>query len=465
VKRPGFAVVAAVFVALAVIGPGTLAAQDSTAPQSDTPAALRLLIAHAESLAEENADGVAARSAALAAALAAARAARAAFYPGVSASASGAYLLNPPAGLTLAKGSFAALPFPIPSQDLAVVQKASDLYYQGTITFKQPIVAWGKIRAAVGLADLEAQAALAERDGARLDAGREANRAYYSVKLAAESEAILGELRALAASIVADRQASLDEGLGTREELLSAKADLADLDARIVDAEEGAASAQENLAALTGLPAGTRIEAVSAYRSKLPALDEGRIEDASRFSSTDWKAAGIRLKEASKRIDLAKGSSPFLPDLAFFASLDATGPQSTWTGTWTWDLSLGLSASVDLFDGGAAAAKIDQARAERAVAEAALRGARTEARLAARRAIQAAREAEAALERAEAREAWAAEALKNARASARNELLSRQNLNAAAIREAGARLDLASARYTLEEALADLERIAPGGLE
>ncbi|MDA8426598.1 MAG: TolC family protein, partial [Treponema sp.] len=101
----------------------------------------------------------------------------------------------------------------------------------------------------------------------------------------------------------------------------------------------------------------------------------------------------------------------------------------------------------------------------RAAAEAALRGARTEVRLGARRVVQAVREAQAALARAEAREAWAKEALKNARASARNELIARQDLNAAAIREAGTRLDLLSARYTLEEALADLERLAPRGLE
>ena len=298
-KRPAFAAVvavAAVAAALTILRPGALGAQDATPSPSIRQAFLRLSIAEAESLAEHNADSVRARTAALDAALAHARVATAAFYPNVSASASGAFLLNPPAGLTLAKGSFATVPFPIPSQDLVVVQNADNSYYQGNITFKQPIVAWGKIRAAVDLAELEAQGALASREGARLDAAREANRAYYAVKLAEESGVILAELRTLAASIVADRQASLDEGLGTRERLLSARADLADLDARIVDAREGAASAQESFAAIAGLPPGTKIEAVSEYRPAPVALTDAAVEGAALASSTDLTNAGLRLR-------------------------------------------------------------------------------------------------------------------------------------------------------------------------
>ena len=416
----------------------------------------------------KNADLVTARAAALDAALDSARAAKASFYPSISASASGAYLANPPLGLTVDKGSLGELPLnpaiPLPSQDLVIVQNAKPWYYQGNVTFKQPIVAWGKIRATVDIADLEVQAALASHDGARLDAMREANRAYYTAKLALDSEAILAELRSLAVSIVSDRQASLDEGLGTREALLSARADLADIDAKRVDARENAATSLESLALLTGLPSGTEIAAVSDYRSALPALADEKLEAAALASSTEGRTAGVRLREASRKIDLAGGSSPFLPDLAFFASLDASGPQSPWTDTWTWDLSLGLSVSVDLFDAGAAAARIEEAKAERSAAAAALHGARTDARLAVRRAIQAAREAQAALERAEAREAWTAEALKNARSSAQNDLGSRQELNDAAIQEAGTRLDLVSARYALEESLADLDRLAPGDI-
>jgi outer membrane protein TolC len=466
-KRSEVCVLIAACCALMAFGMVQERAQEAEKPA----AALRLSIAEAEALAEKNADPVRARSAALDAALGAARSAKASFYPSVSASASGAFLVNPPAGLTVSKGALGSIPLPpptgpipLPSQNLVIIQNAENMYYQGNITFKQPIVAWGKIRAAVDIADLEVQTAMVAQDGARLDAVREANRAYYSAKLALESEGILTELRALAASIVTDRQTSLDEGLGTREKVLSAQADLADIDAKIVDAQESAASGLESLSSLTGLPLGTKIVPSSDYRSTLPALVEDRVEAAALASATGSKSAAVMLKEASRKIDLARASSLFLPNLAFFASLDASGPRSTWSDTWSWDLSLGLSASVDLFDGGAARAKIQEARAGRDAAAAALHGAQNEVRLAARRTIQAARTAQAALIRAEAREAWAAEALKNARSAMQNDLTSRQELNAAAIQEAGARLDLLSARYSLEESLADLERLAPGDI-
>lgn len=467
--------------ALLVVPGAWTAAQDATqaatatgeapAPAPSGAQTIRLSIAEAEGLAQKNSDEVRARAAALDAALGAVNVARASFYPKVSASASGAYLVNPPAGMTLAKGAFGTTTIPglgsfeTPPEDVVVVPEAADTYVKGNITFTQPIVAWGKIRAAVDMAAFAAQASLAVRDGAKRDAAREANRAYYSAKLARDSAPILNELHDLATAIVADRQASLDEGLGTRERLLSAEADLAAIEDQIVQAREGAQSALESLAALTGLGEGAAIDTVSDFRSRLPDIDEKRLKTAATSSSAEWQSSGARFREASRAVDLERGSSVLLPDLAFFASLDASGPRSGWTNSWTWDLSLGLSLSVDLFDAGASAAKIEEARSQRDAAAAALRGAETSARLSARRAVQAAREAEAALRKSEAHALWTAEVLKNARSSAENQLASRQELNSAAIQDAAARLDLLSARYAFEEALADLDRLAQGELK
>lgn len=457
--------------ALAAQGLGAAASGAPTGDSVPGAAPLALSIAEAQALARKNADEVRARAASLDAALGAVKAAKAAFYPKISASASGAYLTNPPAGMTLSKGAFGSMTIPgvgtidIPSEDVVVVPTASDTYVKGNITFTQPIVAWGKIRAAVDIAAFEAQASLALRDGARRDAEREANRAYFSAKLALESGTILGELRRLAASIVEDRQASLDQGLGTRERLLAAQADLAGIEDRIVEAQEGASSALASLEALTGLPDGAAIRTVSDFRSQLPPLDEAGLKAAAVSASAEWQSADAHLREAERAVDLQRGSSVLLPDLAFFASLDAAGPHSGWTNSWTWDLSLGLSVSAELFDAGASAARLDQARSQRDAAAAALRGAETSARLAARRAVQAAREAAAALQKAEARAAWTAELLRNARSSAESQLTSRQDLNGAAIQDAAARLDLLSARYTLEESLADLDRLAQEGAQ
>jgi uncharacterized sporulation protein YeaH/YhbH (DUF444 family) len=98
-----------------------------------------------------------------------------------------------------------------------------------------------------------------------------------------------------------------------------------------------------------------------------------------------------------------------------------------------------------------------------ASAQAALQAAGKAARLEARRAVEAARKAEASLAAARAKADWAAESLKAAQASAANQLISRSELDGAMIREASARLAVLEARYALEEAVADLDRLGASG--
>jgi outer membrane protein len=466
-------------------GKGGLAAQGVTdaappPPVLSLPAASppRLLsIEEAQALAREGAALLRARNASLDSALRAVDAASSAYLPSLSASAQGAWLANPPQGITIHQGDFGQLPpamgsLPLPSSDVVVVKDAEPSWFQAKLAFSQPIVAWGKIRATVGMAGAQADAALAARDAALLDTVREVNRAYYSARLSLESAAILRELGGLAAEVSADMAAALAAGLATRADVLKAEADRAELAARLVEAEEGAASALEGLALLLGLGSGGNLALSSAYRDRLPALDEARILDQAEAASTDRLSAQARLDAAGHKAELERGRGLFLPDLAFFASLDSSGQspplsKGGWADTWSWDLSLGLSLSLNLFDGGKSAAALAGARADLEAAEAAARGAADSARLSARRALETARRAAARLSAAEAKAAWTAELLKNARLAFDSGLLQRSELDRAAIQDASLRLELASARYDLEEALADLERASasplPGG--
>jgi len=297
-----------------------------------------------------------------------------------------------------------------------------------------------------------------------LDARRSANRAYYSALLSRESLAVLTELRALAESILEDRRSAKDEGFSTQEQVLSSAADLASMDARLVQAREGEASALESLGLLTGLDPSSLV-LVSPFRANLPSLAEGPLKDEALASSTDIALARTRLSQAKRKLDLERGSSLFLPDLALFANLDVSGQDlpysspSWWSNTWSWDLSVGVATTVDLFDGGAAAARKREAAASLEAARIGEGAAEKAARLEARRAIETAREAEASLREKEAKASWAAEALRNARAKAADQSVSRAELDAQAIVEATARLELLDARYALEESIADLERI------
>ena len=447
--------------------------------------AIPLEIGHAQELAAKGSDEVRARDAAAEAAMRAVDAARANFFPKLSASVSGMYLVNPPKGVTVDAGSLGNLPlwvpatatpsqpysgpfiqYPIslPSENWAVVKDAKSTYFKGALTFTQPLVTWGKIRAAVDLASLEAKVAAIGSRGASLDAQRSVNRAYFSALLSREGAGILGELRAMAASILEDRKSAMDEGFATMEGVLSSTADLAALDTRIVQAREGEASAMEALGLLTGLDSGA-ILLVSPFRTSLPPLSEPDLRDQSLASSTDVDLSRARLSQARRKLDLERGSSLFLPDVALFASLDVAGQDipyavSAWTDTWNWDISIGINVKADFFDGGASQARRREASSSLEAARIAAGATEKAARLQARRAVDAARGAEAALREKEARAAWAAESLRVASAKAADQAIPRAELNASAIGEATARLDLLYALYALEQAIADLERLA-----
>jgi outer membrane protein len=474
----------------------------SARAEGEAKPALPLEIGRALELARQGSDEVLAKRAAAEAALRAVDVARANFFPKLSASVSGMYLVNPPAGVSVKAGSLGNLPlyiappsstpqndpahwisvngqnlytgplvsYPIsmPAEEMVVMKDAKNSYFKGNLTFTQPIFVWGKIKAAVELASLESQVAAIGSRGAVLDAQRSANRAYYSALLSHEGASILEELRALASSILKDLQSSLDEGFATKEQLLSGAAELAGLEAKLVQAQEGERSSLEGLALLTGLDPES-MALVSPFRDRLPPIDEARLKEAALGVSTDLGIARARLAQARKKLDLERGSSLFLPDLSFFASLDASGQDipfsaDSWKDTWSWDLSLGLAAKADFFDGGASAARKREASSNIEAARAGEAANEKAARLQVRRAIDSARGAEASLREKEARAAWAAEALRNARARAADQSISRPELNASAIAEASARLELLYARYALEEAIADLERAAGGSL-
>lgn len=448
---------------------------------------LSLEIGRAEDLARKASDEVLAKEASAAAALRAVDAARASFFPKLSGSVSAAYLPQPPAGVTVTAGSLGTLPLwvpattnpgsyydgsngfvyhpvELPSKDWTV-GGYTNTYFKGNLTFTQPLFVWGKIKAALDLASLEAKVADIGSRGAALDAVRSANRSYYSAVLSREGAAILTELRGLAASILEDRKSALREGFATQEDVLSSTADLAALDTKLVQAREGEASALEALGLLTGLDPNA-IVPVSPFRDVLPQFSEPSLKDEALASSTDVGIARARLSEARRKLDLERGSAMLLPNLSLFANLDVAGQDvpfsssSWWKSNWSWDLSVGVAANVDFFDGGAAAARSGEASANLETARIGEGGAEKAASLEARRAIEAARGSEATVREKEARAAWAAEALRNERAKAAGETSSRAQVNAQAIAEASARLELLSARYQLEESIADLERIA-----
>jgi outer membrane protein TolC len=433
-----------------------------------------LTIDQASRLAQSASEAIRIRDLAVRRARLAQREAEARAWPHVDLQASGSYLVSPPSGYTVTKGSLGSITLPgpttilMPTTDFSIGAQPYD-YLSVAATLSQPLFTWGKIRAAIDAAALQVQSAGTDLVAQQRDIEREVHRAYFGALLAQESARVLAALSGTAAEMVGDRQAALDAGTGTREGVLEALSRKAQVDSRLVEAEQSGASARESLGVLTGLdPAG--IVLATGFREAAPALDEAALRARAEDASTDVAGSRIRQGQAQKKLALEQGGALLHPDLALGLSLAATGaqnylvlngtpPSSTASASWTLDLVISLNVKMSVFDGAESASRIGEAEQDVAAAGQALAQSQKLARLAARRSVEAARTAEADLADKLAAEDYAVEREKNARAALDSGMASRADLRTAEILLGSARLDRLLAQYTREEAFADIARL------
>jgi len=452
----------------------SLAALLCAAAMASADGAAGLTIDQAFQLAQSASEAIRIKDLAVRKARLAQREAEARAWPRVDLQASGSYLANPPTGYTVKAGSLGSIPVqgvglvPMPTSDFSIGAQPYD-YFSVAATLSQPLFTWGKIRAAIDAAALLVQSADTDLVAQRRDIEREVHRAYFGALLAQESAKILAALSETAAEIVADRQAALDAGTGTRESVLEAKSRKAQVDSRLVEAEQSGATARESLGMLTGLdPAG--IVLATGFRDAAAQLDEAALRARAEEASTDVAGSRIRQGQAQKKLALEQGGALLRPDLALGLSLAATGaqnylvlngapPSSGASTSWTWDLVISLSVKMSVFDGSESAARIGEAEQDVEAAGQALAQSRKLARLAIRRSVEAARAADADLAGKLAAEDYAAEREKNAQAAFDGGMASRADLRSAQILLGSARLDRLLAQYTREEALADIARL------
>jgi outer membrane protein len=408
--------------------------------------------------------------------------ANAALLPQVDLQASASYLVNPPQGYTVKAGQLGtftptipagalgpnpAIPLgtmTLPQNDFTIGSQLHD-YFSLSASLSQPLLTWGKIRGAIDLAALQADAAANDLAAQQRDVEREVRRAYFSALLAEDSAAVLEKLEGTAGEIVSDRQKAVDDGTSNREAVLQAQADLAQIQSKHVQAVQGRFTALQTLGMLTGLdPAG--IELATGWTDSLPALDEQAVNDAALGASTDLAAARTRLQQSRKKIDVEKGGSLLLPDVSLGLSFDVTGQEdlpfaaiTSTSGTWNWDLVISLGMKMSIFDGFSSRSRIQQAEKDADAASTAAVQEEKLVRLSVRRAVDAALRADADVSEKLAGAAYAAEKLRNAQASYDAGLASRTDLHGAEILEGTAALDLLLSQYTREEALADVAEL------
>ena len=287
------------------------------------------------------------------------REARAAAFPTVEGRASGVRnrdpgLLNSPNFHSLADSSFFDPSFlrPIPVTT-----------YDWRIAVDQVLWSFGKIREGIRASRVLVDKTREEIRQEEADVARDAVVALYDLALARERLAVLAAERSSREEEVTRAQDLLDAGAGTRLALLQAKAALAGLAPRELEARGEIDRARARLAEALGLPADTPLEPADGLLERVelpppPALADLLAAVAGRPEIRALAEEG-RALEIQRRATRAE----LLPELKFSGSF---GIRTIWEDSLadpdyrSWDA--GIFLSWTLADGGKTRATIDGIR-------------------------------------------------------------------------------------------------------
>jgi outer membrane protein len=403
--------------------------------------------------------------------------------PHVDVQASTSYLVNPPPGYTIDAGALGTFtptipagsplhnPVAIPLGSLSIppeqviIGAALHNYFSLNASLSQPLFTWGKIKNAIDLATLQVDGSASELIAQQRDIERQVHQAYFGALLARDSETVLQRLRDTAKEMVSDRQKSFDQGTINKEAVLEAQSSLAKIEEKLVEAQQSKETALESLGILTGL-SGPDITLATDFRSDPPALDEQSLQAKAFAASTDLAATRTQMSQAQKKLAIERGAAMLLPDVSLGLSFAVSGqedlPFSSWdwnNNTWNVDLVISLGIKLSAFDGLASMKRIGEAQKDIEIVATGLTQREKLVRLNVRKSVDAATKADAAVSEKQAAASLAAERLKNARSSFENGVASREEMRGADLQEGAAELDLLLARFTREEALADVARI------
>lgn len=446
----------------------TLAILASLAAQTAGGAISQLSVEEAEGLAEAHSRELSIEKLEMQKASAGLREARARRGPSLSFRGSGSFLSNPTEGIAITKGAFgysptaqSEAPVAIPDQDFILLEDAEHSYFQLKATLTQPIFAWGKLLAAVRAAELELSVAGHDLETTQAKVRGDTRRAYFGMKLGRGSLAILDRAVDIAEAIVNDREHSFSEGLITRQDVLETVSQQAQLIAQQARAAESIWAATAALELLTG--AGfENVSLGSDYRSSLPELVEDELIERAIQSSPERALLLSRVDQASAIVDLRRGSRLFRPDFSLNISLDVTGQRvpiigANWRESWDTNLIITVGTSMNVFDSGTAASKVEQAETDLLIAGEGLAALEDGIQLQVRTAIYSVDAAWSELHQTKAGLDLAAEKERNASVAYENELITRREALAAQIGLMASELAYYVAGYAFEMTLTEVE--------
>ncbi len=418
------------------------------------------------------------------------RAARAERFPRLSLSLSGSYLTHPDQTITIDEGSIDTIqegalspipendepilvpgePFPIPPTDLDVDLDLPHTVYRATATLEQPLFTWGQIARSVDAARLDREVQRAELEEIETEIRRDVRELYFGAVFGREAKALLAEMERVMEEIVRDREASYEQGTITREAVLEAEAQHAEVRASLAEARESTEDAREALAFYTrgGRPELAGLS--STFRDSVPTLDESSLVERARSTSPRRESLALQRRQAEAAAAAERGDRPLLPQLGLEVSLEADTDkfpllEDGWRDASDYNVIISIGSDITLFDAGRRRWSIEEAEERARIARSGLEELDEGLSLEVRRAVGSLRRAEATLARRRAESAHAAERYANARTAYENEAITREAERLARLGELEAEAGLLEAKYELERALTRLEYTIAGSID
>lgn len=189
--------------------------------------------------------------------------------------------------------------------------------------------------------------------------------AYYAVLLVQAKKEVADQTVRMAESEVKRIRDRFENGLVVQSDLLSAEVQLAEFRQQQIQAEGDEATANAALNSALGLPI-TESRAVKGelVDRSFEVIDREELIRLALLHRPDYARAGSAVRSSEERLRGARGE--FLPRVEFFGAFGVSGERLARGSS---DYTVGASITFNLFDAGRAA-RIKQARAAEAIAQA-----------------------------------------------------------------------------------------------
>ncbi len=183
---------------------------------------------------------------------------------------------------------------------------------------------------------------------------------YYGLLLAIQQQQVAEQAVRAAQSILQRSKARYEAGLVVEADYLSAQVNAAQRQQQLIQANNGVALAQLQLANAMGAPADSVYAPAETLAERTLALAPlPDLEKQALAQRPDLKQ--IRSQQAAQDKGVAAAKAAFGPRLSAFASWEADNPAFTGGGGNNW--VGGLELQLDLFSGGAKQARVQRERA------------------------------------------------------------------------------------------------------